>query len=121
MHLVLFTPQKPGGVESGRSMEAFESETHFNNDEDVEKERLDVHQYFAQGGSDRVVAVKQINKVYGSKVQPYVHFISVEVTRAFSSIGLRSDRAGLSLNFGIGLDGPWAFCLRASSESENRA
>ena len=74
VHQNAFCHQKPGhGQSSHRSMEAFEDleerETYFNNDEDVEKERGDVHQYFAQGGSDRVVAVKQINKVYGSKVK----------------------------------------------------
>ena len=57
-------------------MEAFEDqeETYFNNDEDVEKERENVHQYFAQGGSDRVVAVKQIHKVYGTKMKKYVYY-----------------------------------------------
>ena len=72
VHQNAFCHQKPGH-HSSRSMEAFEDleerETYFNNDEDVEKERGDVHQYFAQGGFDRVVAVKQINKVYGSKMK----------------------------------------------------
>ena len=67
-------------------MEAFEDqeETYFNNDEDVEKERENVHQYFAQGGSDRVVAVKQIHKVYGTKMKKYVYYTYDDPKKAYN-------------------------------------